>query len=232
MSAAQIIVYSTLACEHALHEIVPMCERAKGRKVSITFEAGPDLMSQVRSGLAGDVLIGPSDFTDVLMKEGKLVAGSLVEFARSGSGVAVRKGAPKPDVGTPEKLQAALLAAKSVSYSRGVSGLHFVGVLERLGIAEAVRSKLVAPRGRELVGAVVARGDAEIGIQQISELLPVEGIEILGSLPGEFQRFMVYGASALSSSKQPTAAREFVDFLKSERAAAIFRKSGMEPCVY
>ena len=226
---AEIIVYSTLACEHALHDIVPMFERASGRKVSITFEAGPDLMAKLRSGLAGDLVIGPSDFTDTLLKEGKLVAGSRVDFARSGSAIAVRKGAPKPEVGTPEKLKAALLAVKSVSYSRGVSGLHFAHVLERLGIADEINAKLVAPQGRELVGAVVARGDAEIGVQQLSELLPVEGIEILGPLPGELQRFMVYGASILPGAKEPAAAREFVDFLKSQSAVAIFRKNGMEP---
>jgi molybdate transport system substrate-binding protein len=126
-------------------------------------------------------------------------------------------------------LKAALLAAKSVSYSRGVSGLHFVRVLEQIGIVEEVKSKLVAPQGRELVGAVVARGEAEIGIQQLSELLPVAGIDIVGPLPAELQRFMVYGGSILAGAKEPTAAREFMDFLKSESAAAVFRKNGMEP---
>jgi molybdate transport system substrate-binding protein len=226
---AEIIVYSTLACEHALHEIVPMFERASGHKISITFEAGPDLMAKLRSGLAGDLVIGPSDFTDGLLKEGRLVTGSRVDFVRSGTAIAVRKGATKPEIGTPEKLKAALRAAKSVSYSRGVSGLHFVRVLEQIGIVEEVKSKLVAPQGRELVGAVVARGDADIGIQQLSELLPVAGIEIVGPLPAELQRFMVYGGSILAGAKEPTAAREFMDFLKSESAGAVFRKNGMEP---
>jgi molybdate transport system substrate-binding protein len=229
MSAAQIIIYSTLACQHALHEIVPIFERASGHKVTITFEPGPDLMARLRSGLAGDLVIGPSDFTDALLKEGKLVAGSRVDFARSGSAIAVRQRASKPDVSTPETLKRALLAAKSVSYSRGVSGLHFAGVLERLGIADELKSKLVIPQGGELVGAVVARGEAEIGVQQLSELLPVEGIEILGPLPGDLQRYMVYGASVLPGSIDPAAAREFVNFLKSPAAAAVFRKNGMEP---
>jgi molybdate transport system substrate-binding protein len=227
--AAEIIAYSTLACEHALHEIVPMFERASGHKVNITFEAGPDLMAKLRSGPAGDLVIGPSDFTDGLLKEGRLVAGSRVEFVRSGSAIAVRQGAPKPAVRTPEELKAALVAAKSVSYCRGVSGLHFVRVLEQLGIAEEVTSKLVAPQGRELVGAVVARGDAEIGIQQLSELLPVAGIEIVGPLPDNLQRFMVYGASILPGAREPLAATEFMNFLKSESAAAVLRKHGMEP---
>jgi len=227
--AAEIIAYSTLACEHALHDIAPMFERASGHKINITYEAGPDLMAKLRSPLAGDLVIGPSDFTDGLLEEGRLVAGSRVDFVRSGSAIAVRKGAPKPEIGTPEKLKAALLAAKSVSYGRGVSGLHFAHVLEQLGIAQEVKSKLVTPQGRELVGAVVARGDAEIGIQQLSELLPVAGIEILGPLPDALQRFMVYGASILPGAKEPAAAREFMSFLKSQSAAAVFRKNGMEP---
>jgi molybdate transport system substrate-binding protein len=229
VSAAEIVVYSTIASEEALHDIVPMFEKASGHKVNITYGAGPDLVAKIRGGLTADIFIGPSDFTEPLTKEGKLIAGSRVDFARSGNGIAVRKGAPKPDVSTPEALKAALLAAKTVSYSRGVSGLHFVGVLEKLGIAEQVKAKLVPPQGRELVGAVVARGDAEIGVQQFSELLPVEGIEILGPLPGDLQRFMVYGANALPSSKEPAVAKQFVDYLKSEPAAAVIKKKGMEP---
>jgi molybdate transport system substrate-binding protein len=228
-NAAEIVIYSTIAAEEALHDIVPMFERASGHKVNITFGAGPDLVTKIRSGLTADLFIGPSDFTDPLTKEGKLVADSRVDFARSGNGIAVRKGVPKPDVSTPEKFKAALVAAKTVSYSRGVSGLHFVGVLEKLGIAEEVKAKLVPPQGRELVGTVVARGDAEIGVQQFSELLPVEGIEILGPLPGDLQRFMVYGVNAMPGTTQPAAAKEFVSFLKSEPAAAIIKKKGMEP---
>jgi molybdate transport system substrate-binding protein len=107
--------------------------------------------------------------------------------------------------------------------------LHFIGVLERLGIAKEVQAKLVTPQGRERVGTVIARGDAEIGVQQFSELLPIDGIEILGPLPGELQRFMVYGVSALPGSKELATAREFINFLQSERAATIIRKKGMEP---
>src|SRR5215467_213230 len=103
VSAAEIVVYSTIASEEALHDIVPMFEKASGHKVNITFGAGPDLVAKVRAGLSGDLLIGPSDFTDPLTKDGKLVSGSRVDFARSGNGIAVRKGTPKPDVSTPDK---------------------------------------------------------------------------------------------------------------------------------
>src|SRR5262245_22931063 len=104
--AAEIVIYSTIASEEALHDIVPMFERASGHKINITYGAGPDLVAKIRSGLAADLFIGPSDFTDPLTKEGKLVAGSRVDFARSGNGIAVRKGGPKPDVSTPEKFKA------------------------------------------------------------------------------------------------------------------------------
>jgi molybdate transport system substrate-binding protein len=228
-SAAEIVVYSTTAFEDALHDIIPIFEGASGHKVSVTFIAGPELMAKVRSGITGDLVIGPSDFTDPLLEDGKLVAGSRINLARSGIGIVARKGAPKPDVGTPEALKAALLAAKSVSCSRGVSGLHFIGVLERLGIAEEVKAKLVAPQGRERVGTIVARGDAEIGVQQFTELLSIDGIEILGPLPGDLQRFMVYGASALPGSRELAAAKEFINFLRSEPAATIIKKKGMEP---
>ena len=228
-SAAEIVVYSTTAVEEALHDIIPIFEGASGHKINMTFIAGPELVAKVRSDITGDLVIGPSDFTDPLLKDGKLVAGSRVDFARSGIGIAVRKGAPKPDVGTPQALKAALLAAKSVSCSKGVSGLHFIGVLERLGIAEEVKAKLVSPQGRERVGTIVARGDAEIGVQQFSELLPIDGIDILGPLPGDLQRFMVYGASALPGSKEPAAAQEFINFLRSEPATTIISRKGMAP---
>ena len=228
-SAAEIVVLSTTASKEALHELVPMFERASGHRVNITYGGGGDMTNRVRGGIVADLFIGPAEFTDALLKEGKLVAGSRVEFARSSSGVAVRAGAPKPDISTPEKLRSALLAAKSVSYSAGASGIHFARVLERLGIAQQIQAVRVAQRPGELVGAVVARGAAEISVQQISELLPVEGIDILGPLPDELQQAIIYGASVLPSSTQRGAAQEFVAFLRSGQAAPVIRKKGMEP---
>jgi molybdate transport system substrate-binding protein len=227
--AAEIVVLSTTAVKEALHEIVPLFERTSGHKVNITYGSGPIVLEKVRAGAAGDLFIGPDEFSDPLLKEGKLVAGTRVEFANSGASIAVRAGAPKPDVSTSEKFKAALLAAKTVSYSRGASGLFFVRVLERLGIADQIKAKLVAPKQGEPVGAVVARGAAEIGVHQLSELLPVAGIDILGPLPADLQRKIVYGASVLPASTQREAAKAFVAFLRSEAAAAIIKKKGMDP---
>ncbi len=229
INAAEIVVLSTTASKEALHELVPMFERASGHRVNITYGGGVDMTKRVRGGIAADLFIGPAEFTDALLKEGKLVAGSRVEFARSTTGVAVRAGVARPDISTPEKLRAALLAAKSVSYSAGASGIYFAKVLERLGIAQQIQAMRVAQRPGELVGAVVARGAAEIGVQQISELLPVEGIDILGPLPDELQQAIVYGASVLPSSTQHEAAKEFVAFLRSGHAAPVIRKKGMDP---
>jgi molybdate transport system substrate-binding protein len=228
--AAEIAVICTNAPKEALIEIVPVFERASGHKVSISFGSGPVVLEKVRAGQTGDIFIGPDEFADPLTHEGKLVANSRVEFAVSGAGVAVRAGAPGRDVSTPEKFKTAMLAAKTVSYSAGASGLHIARMFERLGIADEIKAKFVPPRQPgEPIGRVVARGDAEIGIQQLIELLPVAGITILGPLPGDLQRNIPYGTSVMPGSKQPEAAKSFVSFLRSAEAAAILKKKGMDP---
>jgi len=225
----RIVVLSTIAAREALHDLGPMFERASGHTVDIEFQSGPKLAERVRAGVDGDLFIGPAEFSDALLAEGKLVAGTRVEIARSGSGVAVRAGAPRPDIGTPEAFKHALLAAKTVSFSGGASGIQFLNALERLGIAEQVKAKKVTPQPGELVGAVVARGAAEIGVQQKSELLPVTGIDIVGPLPGDLQTVIVYAASVLPRSTERAAAQEFVRFLRSAEAASVIRAKGMDP---
>jgi len=228
VEAAEIVVVSTTAIKESLIDIVPLFERASGHKVNITFGSGPTVFERVKAGATGDLFLGPDEFSEPLLKEGKLVASSRVDFAHSGASVAVHAGAHKPDVSTAERFKAALLAAKTVSYSGGASGLFFARVLERLGIAEEVKAKLVVPRG-EPVGAVVARGEAEIGIHQLSELLPISGIDIVGPLPSELQRKIVYSAFAFPASTQQEAAHMFVSFLRTGVAGAIIRRKGMEP---
>jgi len=226
---AEFVVFSTISAKEALIELVPEFERASGHKVNITYAGGSDLSQRIFNGTQGDLFIGPQEFSDPLMKAGKLLAGSRTAFARSSTGLAVRAGAPKPDISSPEKLKNVLLAAGAVSYSAGASGMHFVKVLERLGIAEAIAAKRVVPRAGELVGAVVARGAADIAVQQISELLPVPGIEILDPLPAELQQTIIYGATAFPQSTQRKAAQAFVNFLRAEAARAVLRKKGLDP---
>jgi len=196
----------------------------------MTYGGGSALARQIRDGLRADLFIGPEEFSGPLIAEGKLVGASRAAFARSTTGLAVRAGAARPDIGSAEKLKSALLAAGKVSYSAGASGMQFVKILEKLGIADAVAAKKVAPKPGELVGAVVARGDADIGVQQLSELLPVSGIDILGPLPAELQQPILYGATAFPGSAQGDAAKAFVEFLlKSAPAHAVLKHKGLEP---
>jgi molybdate transport system substrate-binding protein len=227
--SAEIVVLSTSAAQEALTEIIPLFERTSGHKIKITFGSGPRMVERIRAGATGDLFIGPEEYNEPLLKEGKLVAGSGVDFAHSLTGVAVRAGAPRLDISTPEKFKSALLAAKTVSFSGGASGLHITNVFKRLGIAEAIEAKRVAPQGDEPVAAVVARGAAEIGIHQISQLLPVGGVDIVGPLPGDLQKAIIYAATVLPDSTQREAAKTFVTFLRSETAAPIIKKKGMDP---
>ena len=227
--SAEIVVLSTTAAQEAMTEIIPLFERTSGHKVKITYGAGPRMVERIRAGATGDLFIGPQEYNEPLLKEGKLVAGSGVDFAHSLMGAAVRAGASKPDIGTVEKFKSAMLAAKSVSFSAGASGMQIVEIFKRLGINDAIEAKRVNPQGDEPVAAVVARGSAEIGIQQISQLLPVGGIEIAGPVPRELQKIIVYAVTAFPASTQRDAAKTFVTFLRSPEAAPIIKKKGMDP---
>jgi molybdate transport system substrate-binding protein len=158
-----------------------------------------------------------------------VVAGSRIDLARSGIGIAVRKGARKPDIGTPDALKHSLLAAKSVAHSKtGLSGIYFPTVLARLGIADAMKSKIVMPEPGNPVGEVVAKGDAEIGVQQISELLPVAGVEVVGPLPAELQRITTFTAGVLTAAKEPDTAKALVKFVAAE-SLSLLKGKGLEP---
>ena len=226
---AEIVVYSTTSAKEALIELAPEFERVSGHKVKLNYGGGSVLSKQILGGLSGDLYIGPDEFSDALIQQGGLLAGSRTGFALSRAALAVRAGAPKPDIGTAEKLKNVLLAAGKVSYSAGASGIQFVRILEQLGIAEAIAAKRVAPNPGELVGAVVARGGADIGVQQISEFLPVAGIQIIEPLPKEFQQPIPYGATAFPNSTQRDAARAFVNFLRSEHARKVLHEKGLDP---
>ncbi len=158
-----------------------------------------------------------------------MAAGSRVDLARSGIGIAVRKGAAKPDIASPEALKRALIAAKSVAHSKsGMSGIYFPTVLARLGIAEEMRPKIVMPDPGTPVGELVAKGDAELGVQQISELLPVAGVEVVGPLPPSLQKITTFTAGVLAAAKDPKGAAALVKFLAS-RSPPLLARMGLEP---
>jgi molybdate transport system substrate-binding protein len=195
----------------------------------ILIDTAGGLQKRIESGEAFDVAIITPAIVDGLAASGKIVPNSRVNLATVSIGVVVKEGAPKPDISSPESFKQTLIAARTVSYSRGASGLQFLEAVAQLGIADIVKQKSVPPEPGELVGAVVARGAAEIGIQQVSELLPVRGIDIVGPLPHQLQKEIVYGASALRGSKAPEAAKVFASFLQSATAASVLKKHGLDP---
>ena len=210
-------------------DLAPEFERAIGTKAVITWGSANGLLQELEAGAGGDLAILTAEAIDGLIKEGKVVAGSRVDLARSGIGVAVRKGAPKPEIGSPDALRRALLAAKSVAHSKtGMSGIYFPTVLARLGIADEMKPKIVTPEPGTPVGEVVAKGGAEIGVQQISELLPVAGIEIVGPLPAALQRITIFSAGVLTAAKEPEAARALVQFVATA-SRPLLKDKGLEP---
>ena len=222
-------VLCTNGLKTVMLDLAPAFERTSGTKLVITWGSTNGLMKELDTGASGDLAILTAETIDDLIKRGKLVAGSRVDLARSGIGIAVRKGASKPDIGTPDALKHALLAAKSVAHSKtGLSGIYFPTVLARLGIADAMKSKIVMPEPGNPVGDVVAKGDAEIGVQQISELLPVAGIDIVGPLPAELQKITTFSAGLFAGAKDPDTAKALVKFVAAE-SRPLLKGKGLEP---
>jgi molybdate transport system substrate-binding protein len=210
-------------------DLEPALQRRSATCVVLTWGSTVGLAKEILRGNEGDLAVLTADAIDDLIARGKSVAGSRVDLARSGIGVAVRAGAKKPDIGSPQALRDALLAAKSVAHSKtGQSGIYFPTVLERLGIAEQMKSKLVVPESGIPIGDLVAKGQAEIGIQQISELLPVAGIDIVGPLPEPLQKVTTFSAGVLASAGNPPAARELLDFIATA-SRPLLQAKGLEP---
>jgi molybdate transport system substrate-binding protein len=227
--AAEINVVSTAGpMPEVLGALMPIVERASGHKVSLKFQGAPQTISQIRDGASFDLVIADNEVIDDLAKDGRIVAGSSARIMLSRVGVAVRAGAPKPDIGSAEGFKAALVKAKSVAYSRGASGLYFATVVERLGLVDTLKPKTVIVQGRP-VGAAVAAGEAEIGVQQVAELLPVPGIDLVGPLPPELQKIIVYAAGVPTKAKEAEAAKALLKFLTSETAVPVLKQKGMDP---
>ena len=184
--AAEIKVLSALGIKAAIDDIGPRFERESGHRLAVTFAPLGALVKLVQGGETADVLIVPQQGMDGLAKSGKVDAGSVRLLARSGMAVAVRKGAPKPDISTPEAFRHALLAARSITYGRGAGSEHIEKVLERLGIANEVKAKTIRGAPGD-TGVRVANGEAEIGITLLQVLIPIAGIDIVGPLPGDLQ---------------------------------------------
>jgi molybdate transport system substrate-binding protein len=233
--AAERKVLSAFGMQSVLEDLGPKFERATGHKLTLAFATGGATVKRVQDGEAADVVITLRPGIDTLVKDGKAPAGSMTVLARSGIVVIVRKGAPKPDVSSPDALKRTLLAAKSISYvnpaSGGASGIHFAKVLDRLGIANEMKSKTVFPNPQTpaAVGVVVANGEAEIGVHIVQEVISVAGIEIVGPLPGDLQATIVFAAAIMGGTESAEAAKALVSFLRTPEAAAVIKAKGMEP---
>jgi len=227
--AAEIQVMSSLAIREAYLELVPKFESQTKHKVVTSWVGMVDILKRVKGGETTDLIIGSAAALDELIKAGKIEPASRSDLVKSGVGVAVRAGAPRPDISSGEAVKRALLKARSIAYSSGPSGVYLTGLFERWGIAEQLKPKITQTPPGVAVGDVVARGDAEIGFQQVSELLPVAGIDYIGPLPPDIQVITVFSGGVHVAARQPAAAKELIKFLASPAAAPVIRKKGMEP---
>jgi molybdate transport system substrate-binding protein len=231
--AAEVKILCTHAFKEAVVEAGAQFEKRTGNKLSVIYGTTGDIVKRVNSGETPDVVFASAAALQGLATAGKVVAGSNVPVARTGIGISVRTGAPKPDIGSVEALKRSLLAAKSIAYSDpkdgGTSGIHFAQVIQRLGIAEQLQPKTILVGSGGNVGEVVAKGEAEIAVQMITELLPVRGTQYVGPLPGELQNMIVFAGGVGAGGKQPEAGSAFIKFLLSPQGIRIMKSTGLEP---
>ena len=228
-NAAEIKVLSTMALRPVLEELLPQFERAHGHRVVIDYDTANIMANRVRAGAAVDLAIVTPALLAELAVQNRVVAGSNVTLARSGVGIVVRKGALKPDISTVDTLKRALLEAKSIAYTTtGQSGTYFAGLIERLGIAAEVKAKARTPAGGS-TGELVAKGEAEMAVQQIPELLATPGVDYVGPLPPSVQNMTPFAAGVTTVAKEPAAARALIEFLQAPAAARVMREKGLEP---
>jgi molybdate transport system substrate-binding protein len=227
--AAEIKVLSTQATEQAYRELAPLFEKASGHKLTTIFTGTLDVQKRIAAGETYDIILMAGPAIDAFIKAGTIVPGSRIDIARSGVGVAVKAGAPKPDISTTEAVKKTLLAAKSIGYSTGPSGVYLTGLFQRLGVADAIKGKLKQTPTGVFVGNIVASGEAEIGFQQVSELAHFEGVDFVGPLPADIQEVTVFSAGLQAGTKEAEAAKAWLKFLTAPEHAAAFTSRGLTP---
>jgi molybdate transport system substrate-binding protein len=229
VQAAEIKVITTGSFKEALGDLAPAFEKSSGHKVVAILAGTDDTIRRLGAGETLDIVIAPAPSIDDLIRRGLLLADSRVDVARSGIGVAARAGTPRIDVSSGEALKTALLRAKSIVLSAGVSGVYLTGLFRKWGIADQLKPKITTLSGAPPVVAAMVRGEAEIGFLQVAELLPVKGIEFLGPLPADIQEMTAITAALSKTAGSADAAKALLKFLTSPDAASAKKKTGLEP---
>lgn len=227
--ATTIRIISSMATRQVLADLLAQYTQAGEQPVTVESVGGVDAARRVQAGEPFDVVVLAANVIDQLTQAGHVVPGSRADLVRSGVYVAVQAGAPHPDIGSEEAVRQAVLAAPSISYSTGPSGVYLVKLFERWGIAEQIKPRTVqAPPGVP-VGSLVARGEVALGFQQLSELIHLKGVAVVGPLPPTLQLTTTFSAGLSVTSTQPAAVRALLDYMMSPAAEAAKRSNGMEP---
>src|SRR5271168_2188356 len=230
---AELKVYSSIGVRSAAEALLQQFEKTGGYKLAVTWGTAPMLVKRIEDGETADVVVLSRAGIDALQKQGKIAPGTDTTLASSGVGIAVKAGAPKPDISTPEALKRALLNAKSIAYSEpsagGASGVYFAKLLERMGIAEAMKPKTKYPPPGGFSAELLLTDEAELAVQQKPELLHVAGAEIVDLLPGDLNLVTEFAAGIMPDSKNGEAAKALIAMLQSSEAKAAFRAKGLDP---
>jgi molybdate transport system substrate-binding protein len=227
--AAEIKIFSTRAIATVLDKVGPEFERTTGHRLNVTTDIAIRMVRRIQQGEPFDFLVAAPGQIDTLIKEGRIVPETRTDLTRSGIGVQVRAGAPKPDIGSVEAFKRALLNAKSIAYLKeGQSGVYLARMLERLGIAEAIKSKVTRP-DTDTVSELVATGQVELGMVVITQILTTPGVELVGPLPPEIQSYITFTGGVSTAAREPNAAKELIRLLTGPAALPVIRAQGMEP---
>jgi molybdate transport system substrate-binding protein len=227
-----LVVFSTIGVRSAAEQLFAQFDKASGHTLAVTWGTAPMLVKRIEDGDTADVVVLSRAGIDALQKQGRIAPGTDTALASSGVGIAVKAGAPKPDISTPEALKRALLNAKSIAYSEpsagGASGVYFAKLLERMGIAEQMKPKTKYPPPGGFSANLLMTGEAELAVQQKPELLHVAGAEVIGLLPGDLNVITEFAAAMMGGCKNREAGKALIKMLQSPDAMATFRSKGLD----
>ncbi len=228
MSSLPLKLLSSMATRELLNELVAQYERSSGQRVTAESAGGVDVAKRVRAGEAVDVVVLSSTAIDSLIAAGSLLPDSRIDLVKSGVAIAVRDGASQPDVTSEDAVKRAVLSAKTLSYSTGPSGVYLEKLFERWGILQDIRSRIVVPPPGKPVGSLVADGTVELGFQQLSELMTLPGIKVIGPLPPEIQTITLFSGGVSSGCDRPELGRALLNYMTSPSTTSIKQQFGME----